>query len=347
MMCYSSTLLLLIISIVNIIGNTSTVIDTGAHATANRCRWLPCNVTDFPSTINNYSLDCCRLSVPLNYARFNRSIFISMSRLRPLGLTNENNSLFILPGGPGGSSWSLLENAVQLFPAMFGITLILPDHRGTGLSTVLGCDDDDSQNVTADCIAYLTSRWEVEGLNQFSITAAAHDLSVQIQSYKLDYPGRISVYGVSYGTLWLDRFLQIYPNLIQSAIMDGVVNHLLNSVSRYDIWASSVSLQLLTYCQIQPACAQHFPVDQPLPMMLYNILNQLDSHQQICVNKYFNQYHLTSDKLRGLFFSMMQSGEQYMDRTVIPAVVFRLNRCNEDDVTILNFFLQKNVRTIS
>jgi pimeloyl-ACP methyl ester carboxylesterase len=257
----------------------------------------------------------------------------------------ENNTLFILAGGPGGSGWDLLENAAQLIPATFGITLILPDHRGTGLSTVLGCDDQDSQNITADCIIYLTSRWGFEGLNQFSITSAAHDLSVQIQSYKLDYPGRVSIYGVSYGTLWLDRFLQIYPTLVQSAIMDGVVNPLLNSVSSYDVWASSVSSKFLTYCQIQLECSQHFPNDQPLLIMLYSILIELDLNRQKCVNTYFSQYQLTSDKLRGLFFSMMQSGEQYMDRTVIPAVVFRLNRCNEEDVIVLTFFFRTTLGT--
>ncbi|CAF2667867.1 unnamed protein product [Rotaria sp. Silwood2] len=151
-------------------------------------------------------------------------------------------------GGSGGSGWTLLESVARIISESFGLTLIFPDHRGTGLSTVLGCDDSDSQTITTDCITYLTSKWGIDGLSQFSITAAVHDLSVQIQSYQIDHPGRISIYGMSYGTLWLDRFLQIYPILIQSAVMDGVVNPYLVSLSRYDLWASAIALQFLTYC---------------------------------------------------------------------------------------------------
>ncbi|CAF4216099.1 unnamed protein product, partial [Rotaria sordida] len=199
-------------------------LNTTEYALGHRCVWSTCNVTGYPSIYREYKVDCCTLSVPLNYARPNRSITISMSRLSPLQSTSQNNTLFILMGGPGASGWNLFQSAALLIPAQLGLTIILPDHRGTGLSTVLGCDDNDSQTITTGCITYLISKWDIEGLNQFSITAAAHDLSVQIQVYQADHPGRISIYAVSYGTFWLDRFLQIYPTLIPSAIMDGVIN---------------------------------------------------------------------------------------------------------------------------
>jgi hypothetical protein len=80
------------------------------------------------------------------------------------------------------------------------------------LSSPLGCDDQNSQNITTNCITYLTNRWTVQGLNQFSTTSAAVDLAIQIQAAQLT--GRISVLGVSYVTYWLNRFLTIYPNLV-------------------------------------------------------------------------------------------------------------------------------------
>jgi pimeloyl-ACP methyl ester carboxylesterase len=326
-------------------GSIAAVIDTGAYALARRCVWLPCNVTGYGSVFMNYSLDCCTLHVPLNYTQPNRSISISMSRLRSIRPPNISNTLFILMGGPGGSGWALLENAAQLIPADVGITIILPDHRGTGLSTVLGCDDKNAQNITADCIAYLTSKWGVEGLNQFSITAAAHDLSVQVQSYQADYSGRVSIFGVSYGTQWLDRFLQIYPTLVQSAVMDGVVNPIMASDSRNDLWSSIVAWQFLTYCQSQPECNQYFSDGESPQVMLYRILTELDSNEQQCIKKHFTNYQLTSDKIRGLFFGIIQPAERYMDRIVIPAVIFRLNRCNAEDVIVLNFFFQTTLVT--
>ncbi|CAF1316902.1 unnamed protein product [Adineta ricciae] len=65
------------------------------------------------------------------------------------------------------------------------------------------------------------------GLDQFSITAV---------------------------TRWLDRFLQIYPLLFQSAMMDGVVNALLGSVSRHDLWTSAIGSQFSIYCPIDVEC---------------------------------------------------------------------------------------------
>ncbi|CAF5138877.1 unnamed protein product, partial [Rotaria sp. Silwood1] len=313
----------------------------------NRCVWSDCNVSNIIPTIQNYSIDCCKLEVPLNYAKPNETkIIISMARLKPFSQQNAtNNTLFILTGGPGESGWTFLEYASVLFPPTYGITIILPDHRGIGLSTSLSCDDYGSQNITIDCISYLTSKWGIEGLNQFSVTAAAHDLSVQIRYYQSIVSGRVSVYSLSYGTMWLDRFLQIYPNLVQSAIMDSVINPQLFSSSRYDLWTSSVASKFLGYCQFQSECNQYFPVDEPPQIMLSKILIELSENNQRCVNNYFSQYHLTDEKLRSLFRNMMSSSTSYYDRTVIPAVIFRLNRCNQEDVTVLKFFIETTIGT--
>ncbi|CAF1941729.1 unnamed protein product [Rotaria magnacalcarata] len=152
------------------------------------------------------------------------------------------------------------------------MTIILPDHRGTGLSTALTCDDNGSQTVDSACIIYLLSKWGREGINQFSITSAAHDLSVQIQSYKIDKPGRITIFAVSYGTLWLDRFLQIYPTVVQVSVMDGVFTPITNSNSRADLLTCAVTWDILNHCQFQSECSKNFPPDLPALMMLHKIL---------------------------------------------------------------------------
>ncbi|CAF4653643.1 unnamed protein product [Rotaria sp. Silwood1] len=121
----------------------------------------------------------------------------------------------------------------------------------------------------------------IEGLNQFSITAAAHDLSVQIRYYQSIVSGRVSVYSFSYGTMWLDRFRQIYPNLVH----------------HYDLWTSSVASKFLGYCQFQSECNQYFPADEPPQIMLSKIRKELAGNNQRCVNNYFSQYHLTDEKL--------------------------------------------------
>ena len=319
--------------------------NTTAYARDHRCAWSPCNVPGFSTPYFNYTLDCCTLQVPLNYAKPDRNISIAMSRLTPSQPTGMNNTLFALAGGPGGSGWGLLQIIVKLIPATSGITIILPDHRGTGWSTALGCDDNMSQNVTTDCVSYLISKWGVEGLNQFSVTAAAHDLSVQVQAYQADNPGRVAVYGVSYGTFWLDRFLQIYPALVQSAIMDGILSPIMSSISRYELWASSVGSQFLSFCLSEPHCSQYFPAKQPPHIMLYNMLKEIDSNSHRCINDHFTKYRISADTIRNLFFGLINGADLYMERTVIPAVIYRLNRCSAEDVPVLSFFFPRISRS--
>ncbi|CAF3711473.1 unnamed protein product [Adineta steineri] len=331
----------LIIYLILKINTVETAFNATAYALQHRCAWSVCNAIGYPTYYLNYTIDCCTLQLPLNYAQpDNRTINISMTRLRPNQTASTNNTLFALMGGPGGSGWSLFYIMSQFFSASLGLTIILPDHRGTGLSTLLGCDDKGSQHINTSCINYLVAKFGVDGLNQFSVTSAAHDLSVQIQSYQADYPGRFVAFGVSYGTFWLNRFLTIYPNVVQTAVMDGIMNPISSSDSRTDVFVSSVAEQFLSFCQLQTACIQNFPSGQSPNVMLRNILTSIDSNTQQCIKNYLSRYNITSEKLREIFFKQITSAETYLDRTIIPAVIYRLYRCNSDDRQVLNLYFR-------
>ena len=74
--------------------------------------------------------------------------------------------------------------------------------------------------------------------------------------------------------------------------------------------------------------------------MLSRILAKLDHNNHRCINDHLLQYYFTGDKLRGLFRGMMSSSRSFYIRTVIPSVLFRLFRCNSDDVKVLCFFFK-------
>ncbi|CAM4934329.1 unnamed protein product [Rotaria socialis] len=59
------------------------------------------------------------------------------------------------------------------------------------------------------------------------MTYAARNLAILIEAFQLI--GRISILGVSYGTYWLNRFLTIYPNLVQPPVMNSPLKPLLHS----------------------------------------------------------------------------------------------------------------------
>ena len=112
--------------------------DIHAFALDHPCVWSNCE--GLPAEELNYTLSCCILQVPLNYAKPNgSSISVSMIRLNPSKISS--NFLFALSGGPGEAGLGLISLLLQLIPAEYGITIIVPDHRGAGYSTVLSCDD--------------------------------------------------------------------------------------------------------------------------------------------------------------------------------------------------------------
>jgi hypothetical protein len=91
--------------------NGVTAFDTQAFALAHPCVWSVCN--GLPSQEQNYTLSCCTLQVPLNYAQPNQSsISIFMLRLSPPN--PNNNTLFVLSGGPGESGISLVLNPERM-----------------------------------------------------------------------------------------------------------------------------------------------------------------------------------------------------------------------------------------
>ncbi|CAF2215951.1 unnamed protein product, partial [Rotaria magnacalcarata] len=190
------------------------------------------------------------------------------------------------------------------------------------------------------------SKWGTNGLNQFSITNAAHDVSVQIQSYQATNPGRVGLFAVSYGTLWADRFLQIYPTVVQASVMDGVFDPLTSSDSRAPLLTDAATVQFLSYCRLQIKCNQYFSAEESPVDVLKTILKQVDLNQQKCIKENFANYQLTSYILRNMFLTLVTDAGQYFARTIVPAVIYRLNRCNADDITVLKFFFQ-NTATLT
>ena len=57
----------------------------------------------------------------------------------------------------------------------------------------------------------------------YTSTQAAEDLYQLITNYPVA-KSKVIIYGASYGTLWLSRLTQLYPNIADGYIFDSVVN---------------------------------------------------------------------------------------------------------------------------
>ena len=161
--------------------------------------------------------ECATSSVPLLWEEESGTQIDSYVIRFPASGTTVGQ-VWLLDGGPGGSGLGIATN-ISMYSELSeaGWDLLIPMHRGTGLSSALSCSDD-----LDACGNSLREEYGVEGLSGFSTTGAANDLAALVDAANEGQP--TFLYGVSYGTFWAQRYLQLYPNQVQGVIIDGVLS---------------------------------------------------------------------------------------------------------------------------
>ncbi|RPD70247.1 alpha/beta-hydrolase [Lentinus tigrinus ALCF2SS1-7] len=239
----------------------STVSDAApSHDTGPQIRWGACD----PSIVNDTSLSCGFLEVPLDYQ--DPSVGKAQLALVKANATGERRgSLFFNPGGPGGSGLSSVNENKDLLLGLSGgvYDVISWDPRGVGSLTIPGeifCLDD-----FADYAAFFNGTIELTGIEEtgnftdpadidallaqapimqkkyeevgqkclnspngkflkYVGTAAAVRDMVSIANV-LDGPSAaINFVGISYGTLIGSWFVNMFPERVGKVILDGVID---------------------------------------------------------------------------------------------------------------------------
>lgn len=158
------------------------------------------------------------------------TIDMFVKRYKPKGGKSLRAVWFLHKGaqGPRDTYSKGFPNRIETkFP---DVDFYMPDHRGTGKSTRLGCavqEASDSEGGIAitdaewpACLADVKAR-EGGRLPFFNVTNAANDLGVMIARTKPEGQP-VFVYGVSYGTYWAHRYLQLYPNQANGVVFDSI-----------------------------------------------------------------------------------------------------------------------------
>ena len=241
--------------------------------------------------------------------------------------------LWLLNGGPGGSSVDF-EGVLSLFlDAAPDLEVYLIDHRGTGRSGRLNCGDlgpvpenptlASIQEHWSSCLDEIDEKWG-PGLQGLSTTEAARDLGTLIGRSRHELE-EVYVYGVSYGTYWAQRYLQLYPDQADGIILDSICPPgECELISRFDESFDEVGRKLLEQCATLSSCAQRLGQDPR--GFLENLYQKLDQG-------YCSEVGLSRRTFRQLLATMLM----YVGlRDYIPATIFRLDRCEPADVSAID-----------
>lgn len=183
------------------------------------------------------------------------------------------------PGESGASFYGLLPKLRESFP---GFDLIVPDHRGTGLSTRM-CPAEEAAG-SAGGASLAGAEWGscFGSLNanpsyarQFSQTNAAHDLKLLLE--RVPTTGKTYVYGVSYGTQLVLRTVALGAAKIDGVVLDSLVplqDDDKADLSRRSLVADAVGRQILAGCDGSQRCSKR--MGEPVETIYRRVLARAD-----------------------------------------------------------------------
>jgi pimeloyl-ACP methyl ester carboxylesterase len=219
---------------------------TAAVATPQTVSWSKCF-----AKIGAY--DCGTVQVPLDYDAPNGpTISIALVRLRATEPSRRLGSLFLNPGGPGGSG---VDYAVFAGPDLYTpevrarFDLVGFDPRGIGRSTALRCFGSERQwqpfftpfafpstpveeQVWIASEHYLDDACAQRGgqiADHMSTANVARDLDVLRRAVGDD---KLTYAGVSYGSYLGVTYANLFPNKVRAVVVDGVLDPIAWSTGR-------------------------------------------------------------------------------------------------------------------
>ena len=276
--------------------------------------------------------ECANITVPLDWEnQAGDTIKIYVKRLK--SLLKAKRQMWWLEGGPGAAGTATLPEQFMkpLANLDWRTDLYVLDHRGTGNSNRLGCPeqetDDSEKGVMLSetewdaCIEYLEDTYN---LDAFTVTQAAKDLGFLIELLK-EKDKEIFVYGYSYGTYWGHRYAQIFPDQANGLILDSVAPSVGSEVDRIDILGNDVVSDFFDICKKDEFCSNQFEGD-PWEKADDTFKKFQGGHCPEVVENGLTPENLQSVSLSALDFWGL--------RIVLPALYYRLERCNEKDVSV-------------
>ena len=267
---------------------------------------------------------CTFVPVPVDWSEPEGDTLPFFVRKVPSATQPSLGQLWLLQGGPGSAGWMFAQVADDFAAMAPGYDLYIPDYRGVGYSAWLGCEGDRPDSLVKSCFDALLARWG-DDLRHFSTSATVRDIHYVIESTRRP-EDRVLLYGVSYGTFVLNRFLTLFPEAADGALLDSVCPARGCDI-RMDHNANRVAEFAFGLCGEDAFCAGKLGGD---PWgFLQDLLARIDAGH--CSELYSPLSN------RNLIETLVVFG--VTDPQTLPlalATVYRMDRCAPEDVAALS-----------
>lgn len=300
---------------------------TGAEVQDDALEWGPCPV--------GFETECAYLSVPIERDDADGVIVDVLLSRRPAASGVAATQLWLVQGGPGGSAdvFSTSGTITALAGALPDVEIYTMEHRGVGESAALRCPEQKSADspggpsIVGDevpaCAAFID---EAAGgaLHGFSTTEAARDLQAALDATREEGTPQI-VYGLSYGSYLVLRFLQLFPDGVEAVVLDSV-SVPGKSFADSDLQPDVVAEALARRCENEPVCGDRMGPD-PWNTVV-DVVAMLEAG-------HCEEAGLVGDVVPLAFSQLLADVE--LRETVFP-LLYRLQRCDPDDVAAVRHF---------
>jgi pimeloyl-ACP methyl ester carboxylesterase len=333
------TILVLVVAAIIIVATLSTTSDAALN-------WVNCTLVSPtgptpPQPDAQYKAECVQVDVPLKWddASETRTIKFFVKRVLSRVPSKRIGQLWLLTGGPGGNgaTWEPYVKAImEHLDDQYDV--YLPDQRGTGRSSRLECTAETAlasqflynADDLNECLQQsLNSEFGTNGgLQGYSTTNSAKDVKFVMDQIS----GKRVIYGVSYGTFFLNRILTLYGNYVDVAVADSVVTPPEFAFDKSEEFVIMAGEKMLEDCAQDDFCSGLFRNAQQ-GWTVRNAFRKAFDRQgssNPCVPDF------SPTKLK--FLCGWTVGQFVYNKLVIPSI-YRINRCNDSDKKFLTQYL--------
>ncbi|CAK4613982.1 hypothetical protein LEN26_007547 [Aphanomyces euteiches] len=320
-----------------------------AAASSTSVTWYSCPLQTIAknekASSDNPTVECADISVPLCYdsvcsSTKQISVFVKRIPAQSPGATPQ--AMWMLQGGPGESSVNMEPLMADAYiAAKRTVSIYTMDHRGTGRSTRLSCAEDNDPydaKVTVSCLQQVKKTYGSVAPQAFSVTSAANDLATVISTVLAD--SEVFVYGLSYGTYLVERLMHLAPPAVKGYILDSIQSEQFYPTKDspwYSNWDRDVAdavTNYLNYCDQDSTCASKIgPNSKSYIQGLYAKLDAATDNACAEIFRPDPPYEAHPSWIVNTFLYSLFT--DYNQRNLIPAVLYRLNRCNADDQVVM------------